>query len=66
MDYAYFDGGFIPLSDAKISIRTHAFLYGTALFEGIRGYWLPESNSVSIFGCASIISACWTTAKSSG
>lgn len=49
MDYAYFNGGFTPLTEAKISIRTHAFLYGTALFEGIRGYWLPESQSISIF-----------------
>jgi branched-chain amino acid aminotransferase len=49
VEYAYFEGQFIALSDAKLSIRTHAFLYGTSLFEGIRGYWLPESGQVALF-----------------
>ena len=35
----YFEGGFVPLRDAKVSIMTHAFMYGTAVFEGIRAYW---------------------------
>jgi branched-chain amino acid aminotransferase len=35
----YFEGKFVPLSEAKVSIMTHAFMYGTAVFEGIRGYW---------------------------
>lgn len=48
-EYAYFEGAFVPFEDAKISVRTHAFLYGTSIFEGIRGYYLPQSNSVSIF-----------------
>lgn len=49
MEYAYFQGRFVPIDDAKISIKTHAFLYGTSLFEGIRGYWLPETRQMSIF-----------------
>ena len=36
---AYFEGEYVPLRDAKVSIMTHAFMYGTATFEGIRGYW---------------------------
>lgn len=36
---AYFKGEIIPLEDAKISIMTHGFNYGTGCFEGIRGYW---------------------------
>ena len=47
--HAYFRNNFIPLEEANISIRTHAFLYGTALFEGIRGYWLPEQQALSVF-----------------
>ncbi len=35
----YFEGGFVPMKDAKVSIMTHAFMYGTATFEGIRAYW---------------------------
>ena len=47
--YAYFEGQFVPLENAKISVQTHGFLYGTSIFEGIRGYYLPETNSISIF-----------------
>jgi branched-chain amino acid aminotransferase len=36
---AYFEGNWVPLKDAKVSIMTHAFMYGTATFEGIRAYW---------------------------
>ncbi len=35
----YFEGDFVPMRDAKVSIMTHAFMYGTATFEGIRAYW---------------------------
>jgi branched-chain amino acid aminotransferase len=42
----YFEGGFVPLSQAKVSIMTHAFMYGTAVFEGIRGYWNAEQGQL--------------------
>jgi branched-chain amino acid aminotransferase len=35
----WFEGRWTPLADAKVSIMTHSFLYGTAVFEGIRAYW---------------------------
>ena len=41
---AYFEGDWIPLKDAKVSIMTHAFMYGTATFEGIRAYWNAEQG----------------------
>lgn len=47
--YAFFEGKFVPLEDAKISIMTHAFLYGTAVFEGIRGYWNEKKEEMYIF-----------------
>src|SRR5437660_4951827 len=37
--YAYFEGNIVPMSEAKVSVATHALHYGTACFEGIRGYW---------------------------
>jgi hypothetical protein len=40
----YFEGEFVPMRDARVSIMTHAFLYGTAVFEGIRAYWNPEQG----------------------
>src|SRR6476469_7696761 len=49
LEYAYFGGDFVPFHEATLSIRNPAFLYGTSLFEGIRGYWLPETRQLSIF-----------------
>ena len=43
---AYFEGDYVPLRDAKVSIMTHAFMYGTATFEGIRGYWNAEQGQL--------------------
>ncbi|MGH2509735.1 MAG: branched chain amino acid aminotransferase, partial [Ktedonobacteraceae bacterium] len=37
--YVYFEGQIVPMGAAKVSIATHALHYGTACFEGIRGYW---------------------------
>jgi len=37
--FAYFEGKFVPFTEAKVSIMTHAFNYGTGVFEGIRAYW---------------------------
>jgi branched-chain amino acid aminotransferase len=42
----YFEGGFVPLREAKVSVMTHAFLYGTAVFEGIRAYWNPDRGQL--------------------
>jgi branched-chain amino acid aminotransferase len=43
---AYFEGQFVPLRDAKVSIMTHAFMYGTATFEGIRAYWNADQGKL--------------------
>jgi branched-chain amino acid aminotransferase len=42
----YFHGGYVVLGDARISIMTHAFLYGTGVFEGIRAYWNPDEKQL--------------------
>jgi branched-chain amino acid aminotransferase len=44
--YAYFEGRFVPMSEAKVSIATHALHYGTACFEGIRGYWNEQHEQL--------------------
>jgi branched-chain amino acid aminotransferase len=41
---AYFEGAYVPLGEAKVSIMTHAFMYGTAVFEGIRAYWNEDQG----------------------
>jgi branched-chain amino acid aminotransferase len=43
---AYLEGDFRPLADAKVSVMTHAFLYGTATFEGIRAYWNADEQQL--------------------
>ena len=43
---AYFEGDYVALKDAKVSIMTHAFMYGTATFEGIRAYWSAEQGQL--------------------
>jgi branched-chain amino acid aminotransferase len=44
--WAYFRGEFVPLRDANINVMTHAFNYGTAVFEGIRAYWNAEHEQL--------------------
>jgi len=47
--YAYLRGEFVPLEQATISVRTHAFLYGTAVFEGLKAYSLANSEQMGVF-----------------
>ncbi len=42
----FFQGDYVKLADAKVSIMTHAFLYGTGVFEGIRAYWNADEKQL--------------------
>jgi len=44
--FAFMDGEFVPIRDAKVSVMTHAFNYGTGVFEGIRAYWNAEDEQL--------------------
>src|SRR5581483_1955388 len=44
--FAYFKGQIVPMSEAKVSIATHALQYGTACFEGIRAYWNAQQEQL--------------------
>lgn len=46
---AFFRGKIVPLSEAKVSVTTHALHYGTAVFEGIRGNWNEEQGKMFVF-----------------
>ena len=50
--YAFFQGNIIPISEAKVDIRTSALQYGIAVFEGIRCYWNSQENTNYIFRMA--------------
>lgn len=47
--FAFFKGEFVPIEQAKVSIRTHTFNYGTGVFGGIRGYWNPDDQQLYLF-----------------
>lgn len=47
--YAFFKGAIVPLEEAKISITTHALHYGTGSFEGIRGNWNVDKETLYVF-----------------
>ena len=46
---AFFRGEYVPLSEAKVNVMTHALHYGTGVFEGIRGNWNQEKGVVYIY-----------------
>jgi branched-chain amino acid aminotransferase len=46
---AYFEGSIRPIEEAKVSVMTHAFNYGTGWFGGIRGYWNAEQKQLYVF-----------------
>ncbi len=47
--YAYFEGAICPIAEARVSVMTHAFNYGTGWFGGLRGYWNPEQEQLYVF-----------------
>jgi branched-chain amino acid aminotransferase len=47
--HAFFEGKIVPLSEANINITTHAFLYGTSVFGGMRAYWNDEKKKLFLF-----------------
>jgi branched-chain amino acid aminotransferase len=47
--FAYFEGEIVPIEEASVSIATHAFNYGTAVFEGIRAYLQEDGSTAVLF-----------------
>lgn len=48
-EYYFLNGKMVEAEKAVIPVRTHAFLYGTAVFEGIRAYWNDEEKQLYVF-----------------
>lgn len=46
---AYFRGRFVPYSEAKVGVMTHALNYGTGVFAGVRAYWNADEGQLFIF-----------------
>ncbi|MBA3827123.1 MAG: aminotransferase class IV, partial [Ktedonobacterales bacterium] len=47
--YVIMNGAIVPASKGRVSIMTHGFSYGTGCFEGIRGYWNPDTEDIYLF-----------------
>lgn len=48
-EFYFMNGEYVDASKAMLPVRTHAFLYGTAVFEGIRAYWNEEEKQLYAF-----------------
>ena len=48
-DYVFMNGEYIEQDKASLPVRTHAFLYGTSVFEGIRAYYNKDENQLYAF-----------------
>ncbi|MEO0145731.1 MAG: branched-chain amino acid aminotransferase [candidate division WOR-3 bacterium] len=44
--YIWMNGEFVAWDEARIHVLTHAFHYGTGVFEGIRAYMTPKGPSI--------------------
>lgn len=48
-EYVFMNGEYIEADKASLPVRTHAFLYGTSVFEGIRAYYNKDENQLYAF-----------------
>jgi branched-chain amino acid aminotransferase len=48
-EIAFLRNQFMPLKDANVNIMTNGFLFGTGVYESLRGYYNEEKNQVYIF-----------------
>ncbi|MCD8024251.1 MAG: branched-chain amino acid transaminase [Candidatus Gastranaerophilales bacterium] len=62
-EFYFMDGKYVPSNEAVIPVRTHAFLYGTSVFEGIRAYWNEDENQLYIFRAKEHIERMFNSAK---
>lgn len=44
--YAYFEGEFVPVDQAKVSVMTNSFNYGGGCFGGLRAYWNEQHQQL--------------------
>ena len=48
-EHVFMNGEYIEADKAVLPVRTHAFLYGTSVFEGIRAYYNKEEDQLYAF-----------------
>lgn len=50
--YVCLDGDIVPHDEARVHVSSAAFKFGTAVFEGIRGYWNEAHQQMYLFRMA--------------
>ena len=50
--YIFLNDELVPWADAKVHVSTAAFKFGTAVFEGLRGYWNEKDQQMYLFQMA--------------
>ncbi len=48
-EFYFLNGEYVPAEEAVLPVRTHAFLYGTSVFEGIRAYYNQKQDKMYAF-----------------
>lgn len=48
-EFAYIRNKIVPIYEANVNIMTQAFLFGTAIHEGLRGYFNSEEQQIYVF-----------------
>jgi len=48
-EFVFMNGEYVEAEKAVLPVRTHAFLYGTSVFEGIRAYYNKEEGQMYAF-----------------
>lgn len=47
--YVFLNGEILPWEEGKVHVGSVAFKFGTAVFEGLRGYWNPAKEQLYVF-----------------
>ncbi|MCP5149655.1 MAG: branched-chain amino acid transaminase [Ectothiorhodospiraceae bacterium] len=47
--YVFLNGELVPFDEAKVHVSSAAFKFGTAVFEGLRGYWNEKEEQMYLF-----------------
>ena len=47
--YVFMNDEIVPWEDARVHVSTAAFKFGTAVFEGLRGYWNEQHQQMYLF-----------------
>jgi branched-chain amino acid aminotransferase len=47
--YIFLNDDIVPWEEAKVHVSTAAFKFGTAVFEGLRGYWNEQHRQMYLF-----------------